>query len=362
MFVTGVRGQPLHGERMATSLTDAAWLGWIGNLMDASAGRESDSPKDSEDFGCLLDGQPSHLVPERLLRGLGNVGTDELSFNPWCHLPGPGELVGGLAEASRTLPNGGQANSRLVWVQDAETESWQPYWVSPELEETTRRVQRDATEIGNLSSQVRSLFKQAEILVGRNDVAERRARWKHTVENCRRKFYADGYAPIAGLIHPFQLGELRRYFRRQIRTGRVRLGDGQSPLRYIAHNDPATRFFHGQLTKVVSDLVGEPVKPSYVYMASYQSGARLEHHKDRTQCEFSVTLCLDYAPEPSGASPWPLYLETRTGTATIYQALGDGLLYRGRDLPHYRKTLAPGHTSTSIFFHYVAEDFDGPLE
>jgi hypothetical protein len=361
MFVTGVRGQPLHGERMATSLTDAAWLGWIGNLMDASAGRESDSPKDSEDFGCLLDGQPSHLVPERL-RGLGNVGTDELSFNPWCHLPGPGELVGGLAEASRTLPNGGQANSRLVWVQDAETESWQPYWVSPELEETTRRVQRDATEIGNLSSQVRSLFKQAEILVGRNDVAERRARWKHTVENCRRKFYADGYAPIAGLIHPFQLGELRRYFRRQIRTGRVRLGDGQSPLRYIAHNDPATRFFHGQLTKVVSDLVGEPVKPSYVYMASYQSGARLEHHKDRTQCEFSVTLCLDYAPEPSGASPWPLYLETRTGTATIYQALGDGLLYRGRDLPHYRKTLAPGHTSTSIFFHYVAEDFDGPLE
>lgn len=330
--------------------------------MDASAGRESASPKESEEFGCLLDEQPSHLVPERLLRELGNVGTDELSFNPLCHLPGPGELPGGLAEASSTLLHGGQANSRLVWVQDAETESWQPYWVTPELEETIRRVQHGPAEIGNLSSHVRSLLKQAEILVGRTDVAERRARWKHTVENCRRKFHADDYAPIAGLIHPFQLGELRRYFRRQIRTGSVRLGDGQSPLRYIAHNDPATRFFHGQLTKAVSDLVGEPVKPSYVYMASYQSGARLEHHTDRPQCEFSVTLCLDYSPEPSGACPWPLYLETRTGTATIYQALGDGLLYRGRDLPHYRKTLAPGHMSTSIFFHYVAEDFDGPLE
>jgi hypothetical protein len=362
MFVAGVRGQPLHGERMATSVTDAAWLNWIGNLMDASAGRESASPKESDEFGCVLDEQPSHLVPERLLRELEVGNGSELSFNPWCHLPGPGKLPGGLAEASRTLPIGGQTNARLVWVQDAETESWQPYWVSPELEETIRRVQRDATEIGNLSSHVHSLLKQAEILVRRTDVAERRARWTHTVENCRRKFHTNGYAPIAGLIHPFQLGELRRYFRRQIRTGRVRLGDGQSPLRYITHNDPATRFFHGELTKAVSDLVGEPVKPSYVYMASYQSGARLERHTDRTQCEFSMTLCLDYAPEPTGASPWPLYLETRTGTATIYQALGDGLLYRGRDLPHYRKTLAPGHTSTSIFFHYVAENFDGPLE
>jgi hypothetical protein len=57
-----------------------------------------------------------------------------------------------------------------------------------------------------------------------------------------------------------------------------------------------------------------------------------------------------------------LYLDTREGTVTVYQALGDGLLYRGRALPHYRRTLAEGNTSTSIFFHYVSADFDGPLE
>ena len=330
--------------------------------MDASAGRELASPKDSDDFGCVLDTQPSHLVPERLLRELGAFEKDrELSFNPRCHLPGH-QTSAGLRKAGRTFPSNRPDNSRLVWVQDAETESWQPYWASHELEETIRRVQGDATEIEKLSCRLRSLLKCADILVSRNCAAERHSRWKHSVENCQRKFHAVGYAPIAGLIHPFQLGEFRRYFRHQIRTGKVRLGDSQSPLRYIAHNDPAARFFHRQLSKAVSDFVGEQVKPSYVYMASYQGGARLEAHTDRAQCEFSVTLCLDYAPEPSGATPWPLYLDTQTGTATIYQAFGDGLLYRGRNLPHYRKTLAPGHTSTSIFFHYVAEDFDGPLE
>jgi hypothetical protein len=348
---------------MATSLADSAWLNWIETLMDASAGRQLAPPKQSEDFGCVLDEQPSHLVPERLLRELENVGKDgELSFNPWCYLPGQCETQARLAEAMRSFANSEHANARLVWVRDARTDSWQPYWVSPELEETIRRVGRDATEIRRLSSRVRTLLTRAEILVGPNAVAERRAQWKRIVENCRGKFQADGYAPIAGLIHPFQLGELRRYFRRQIRTGRVRLGDGQSPLRYIAHNDPAARFFHGQLTKAVNELVGELVKPSYVYMASYQGGARLERHTDRTQCQFSVTLCLDYSPEPSGATPWPLYLETRAGTATIYQGLGDALLYRGRDLPHSRRTLTAGNMSTSIFFHYVAESFDGPLE
>ena len=47
---------------------------------------------------------------------------------------------------------------------------------------------------------------------------------------------------------------------------------------------------------------------------------------------------------------------------TVYQALGDGLAYRGTRLPHYRSKLGEGQTSTSIFFHYVSEDFVGSLE
>jgi hypothetical protein len=146
-----------------------------------------------------------------------------------------------------------------------------------------------------------------------------------------------------------------------IRRGMVYLGDNQSSRRYVAHNESVARFFHHQLAKVVSAVAGEPVKPSYVYLASYLSGAELKKHTDREQCEFSVTLSLDFSPEPVRETPWPIRLDTLRGTVTVHQALGDGLVYRGTRVPHYRDTLPEGRTSTSIFFHYVPLDFTGPL-
>jgi len=140
------------------------------------------------------------------------------------------------------------------------------------------------------------------------------------------------------------------------------LGDAQSSRRYVCHNDKVARFFHLQLTPVVAAAVGEAVKPSYVYVTSYLGGAHLPPHTDRRQCEFSLTLLLDYAPEPDFSSPWPLLLHTPEGAVTVYQAIGDSLLYRGCDLPHSRHALRPKHTSTSMIFHYVREDFDGTLD
>jgi hypothetical protein len=130
----------------------------------------------------------------------------------------------------------------------------------------------------------------------------------------------------------------------------------------VAHNEGVARFFHHQIANAISAIAGEPVKPSYVYFASYLSGAELKKHTDREQCEFSVTLCLDFSPEPVGATSWPIRVDTPGGTATICQALGDGLVYRGTKVPHYRSVLSEGRTSTSIFFHYVPADFSGPLE
>jgi hypothetical protein len=122
------------------------------------------------------------------------------------------------------------------------------------------------------------------------------------------------------------------------------------------------RFFHHQLTATMSAVAGEPVKPSYVYMGAYQGGATLEKHTDRPQCDFSLTFCLDYSPEPKLETPWPIQLHPASGKVTVYQAIGDGLFYRGCQVPHSRDTLPEGHSSTSIFFHYVREDFEGTLD
>jgi hypothetical protein len=163
------------------------------------------------------------------------------------------------------------------------------------------------------------------------------------------------------LIHPFHIAALRRYYRHAIRRGAIRLGDEQSSRRYVAHNESVARFFHYQIANAVAAMAGEAIKPSYVYLASYLSGAELKKHTDREQCEFSVTLALDFSPEPELATSWPIRLDTGKGSVAVYQALGDGLVYRGTKVPHYRGALPEGHTSTSIFFHYVPADFRGPL-
>jgi hypothetical protein len=349
---------------MATSIRDTEWLAWVAKLTKACVGQQPELSRiPLEGFHCSLDEQPTHLVPERLLRQLqGSSGGDELVVNPRCHLSTDRELPHGLTAAAAAFKAADLSRATIAWVEDPATESWTPFWIDAEAATLVRDLRRDAGQIKDVPLDVRANLRRAQILVGRSFADSRRKNWSEVAGRCRAKFRESGYAPVSNLIHPFHLGELRRHFRRQIRKGATRLGDDQSPRRYIAHNEPAARFFHLQLTKAVSDMVGEAVKPSYVYMASYQSGARLEKHTDREQCEFSITMCVDYAPEPRVATPWPLYLDTRDRTVTVYQCLGDALLYRGRKLPHYRKTLAEGNTSTSIFFHYVSADFDGPLE
>ncbi len=199
-------------------------------------------------------------------------------------------------------------------------------------------------------------------MIPEGHAARRQREWDDAVRKAAPSFREKGYAPLGGLIHPFHVAALRRYYRYLIRTGAMNLGDRQSPRRYAAYNDPVARFFHQQIAGTLSAVAGEPVKPSYVYCASYLSGAELKRHTDREQCDFSVTLCLDFSPEPVLATPWPIRLDTSNGAVAVHQAIGDALGYRGTRLPHYRDVLGEGQTSTSIFFHYVAADFIGTLD
>jgi hypothetical protein len=50
---------------------------------------------------------------------------------------------------------------------------------------------------------------------------------------------------------------------------------------------------------------------------------------------------------------------TSEGALRIWQYLGDGLIFRGRYLPHWRSQLPEGHTASSLLFHYVDQNFQG---
>ncbi len=360
MPLTGIRRQPLHVKRMATQLTETEWLSWIASLMGVGPRRTLTAMLPPGQFHCLLDELPLHLVPANWLRLKQKFSGQQLVLNPDCVVL-PAERLPEELELKRELLQNFSLQGKIAWVRDPAVGTMHPFWLGPGLEALVSQLRPGEPVPDSVPAGARWLLATAGIIVEANHSQRRRTQWAEIVNKGQQQFREENYFPVTNLIHPFHVAALRRYYRHEIRRGAIRLGDDQSSRRYVAHNESVARFFHHQMAGIVSAIVGEPVKPSYVYLASYLSGAELKKHTDREQCEFSVTLCLDFAPEPELATPWPIRLETPEGTVTVYQSLGDGLVYRGTKVPHYRHALAEGRTSTSIFFHYVAADFSGSL-
>jgi hypothetical protein len=346
---------------MASSLNNSAWVEWMTTLMGGVSRQTYAATLPPDRFYCLLDELPLHLIPRYGGECLGAQQHQPLFLNPKCVVCAGGELPDGILARKEVLSSFA-LDGTIAWVHDAIRETWLPFWLGPKLEEVIRSLRAGEPAPSSISAEVRAKLRAAAILQSDGEVREQRQRQEENMAKAAAVFQEKWYAPVADLIHPFHIAALRRYYRYLIRTGAVRLGDRQSARRYIAYNEPVARFFHQQIAESLTAIAGEPVKPSYVYMASYLSGAELKKHTDRAQCEFSITLCLDFSPEPKCETPWPIELDTPTGSVKVYQALGDGLAYRGTRLPHYRGVLAKGQTSTSIFFHYVAEDFAGSLD
>src|SRR5579864_3137901 len=346
---------------MVAPIKDSEWLGWITSLMGGASRQRCAAAFPPDQYWCLLDELPLHLIPLRSFSIASVDRNQKFVLHPLARILPRGEIPEEL-EARSELLQRFALQGTIAWVPRNDSDSLLPFWLSPRLEETLEA----ACSRGRLSSQLGcgdfSILIATGLLQTEEHAERERKQWHEVITKSAEMFQSRNYAPIRNLIHPLHVAALRRYFRHIIRRGMIDLGDEQCPRRYGVHNESVARFFHNHLAKTVSAAVGEPVKPSYVYSACYVSGAELRKHIDREQCEFSVTLCLDFSPEPDKETPWPIRLDTPQGPVSISQALGDGLVYRGTRVPHYRDVLAEGRTSTSIFFHYVPEGFTGSLD
>jgi hypothetical protein len=344
---------------MVPQVDDAAWIQWISRQMGIGAQPAPQFPPDR--FYCVLDDQPDHLLSAWAMAEIEAAPPVLLLINPHCCLTRDGGIPRALANCPGLQESFALNGTTIAWVYDPVREQWSPFWLGHELSSWLKNAGPGSPEPSGLPQRTRALLASAGILIPANDIGVRRRNWYESALRAREA-YSSGYATVPGLIHPFHLAAMRRYYRRLTRAGGLTLGDEQVSRRYGMHNEPLARFFHHQLAAMVTDLVGEPVKPSYVYCGAYQSGSVLKKHTDRAQCEFSITMCIDYSPEPVGETNWPIHLDTSKGRVTVHQRIGDALLYRGCRVPHYRDVLPEGHSSTSIFFHYVRQNFDGVLD
>ena len=120
------------------------------------------------------------------------------------------------------------------------------------------------------------------------------------------------------------------------------------------YGDPLMESILLHLKPAMEQITGLSLLPTYSFLRIYETGAVLTRHTDRSACEISASVTLGYdAPQL-----WPIWLQTRQEPRSITLHPGDMLVYKGRELPHWRERF-DGNYWIQVFFHYV--DSDGPL-
>lgn len=313
-------------------------------------------------LSCFLDAPPSALIPRRTRPADAISAADrELVVNPSFQYAPSGELPAALGAMGPPM-DGLLGGSPLGWIEDAGRGVWTPLWARGEWPAILASLQPGQPAPAALTPGVRETLVAANVLVAPSGERDQRAKWDAVCRDAGAQFERYGYAIVRDLLPPVLIGALRDYYRALVAGGQLPRGDDQVPDRFRLHSEPVAMFFHPQLASLLSRVAAEPVRPSYLYFASYPPGAALPRHVDRVQCEFSISLLIDYSPEPDGPCGWPLFLEHAAlpgGVVAADLGIGDAVIYRGRELAHYRHPLPEGHQSSSLFFHYVGEDFAG---
>ena len=128
-------------------------------------------------------------------------------------------------------------------------------------------------------------------------------------------------------------------------------GDPQIPnAKAILDHEYMFETLHELYWDVLEGIVGEELLPTYAYARLYSNGDVLEKHTDRPACEVSVTIQLGRSHHYA----WPIYM----GGMRFDMAEGDGVIYKGCDIEHWRdKCDGPdGYYSGQVFLHYVRKN------
>ncbi len=250
----------------------------------------------------------------------------------------------------------------LLWVRDPGPGTWMPFQVEPSIRAGVLSWLERGGSAADLPSEVVKVLRAAGVLVPSRGEPERAVFWKAQLAAAQQQLATEDFAVVRGFIQPAQLAGIRRYLLALEQAAAFSPGDDQVELRDCLYDDDLARFLHHQLLPTVNQLVPVEVKPSYTYLVKYHPGAILRRHTDRPQCQWNVSLVLDTNPETDLDRAWPIWVESHGQQRAVRLGIGDLVLYRGTEVPHWRDALPAGQTCTVCLCHYVSSDFTGSLK
>lgn len=171
------------------------------------------------------------------------------------------------------------------------------------------------------------------------------------------EFKKVGFKIVRNLYTPFnhtkQIPNIFEHMKSIKHTGEM---DDQCPFAPSFYRNIEMSKIQIKILKLMEDETGLKLYPTYNYSRIYNKKSILAVHSDRPACEISITLCLGY----DGDYGWPIFMKDYAGkTYEVLLKPGDGIIYRGCDLDHWRED-ADNRVSCQlqVFAHYV--DQDGP--
>ena len=161
--------------------------------------------------------------------------------------------------------------------------------------------------------------------------------------------------------------ELANELQKLVTEGKTEV-DTQCPKSQSVYGEELFDSLLEQLCPYFETVSGIKLIPTYSYARLYQPGETLKVHRDRESCEISATLTLSIDQE----NPWEIsfgfegseddheystydednnfkYLKNIT---TIKMDIGDAILYRGKEVYHWREEYK-GKQQAQVFLHYV---------
>jgi len=164
-----------------------------------------------------------------------------------------------------------------------------------------------------------------------------------------KQYENQGFEVVPGFIPPYFAQYLRVYFDTLRQNDQIpNKGDDQVEKSLGIYGDPAFDVVMAMALPLVERVVGKKLFPTYTYARIYFNGADLLPHKDREECQHSVSLSLggDYE------SLWPLSFASSESPVPVGLSEGDAVVYKGNEVVHWREPFQ-GTTQFQIFMHYV---------